>query len=94
MKQDSESSVVSSPVKNCAVAFKKLGLSESPRESFLMPASFSQNLVNGRNPQMLARGFSRRLNVGLNSSCSTLSLRSSGATSRLSQSNHYQLLCF
>src|SRR5467141_2790016 len=65
--------VPSSPVKNSAVVFKKVGFKELLSPSFLIPASLSHRTLKERNPQILARGFSRRLNVGLKSSCSTLS---------------------
>jgi hypothetical protein len=46
--EDQASGVSPSVVKNCAVPFKKPGFRESLRPSFLMPASFSQSVVNGR----------------------------------------------
>ena len=64
--------VVSSPVKDSAVVLKKVGFNEPLKPNFLIPANFSHRTLNGRNPQILAKGFSRRLNVGLRSSCSTL----------------------
>jgi len=55
-------------------------LQRASEASFLIPSSFSHRTLNGRKPHILGSDFSRRLKVGLKSSCSTLSRRSSGAT--------------
>jgi hypothetical protein len=67
-------------LKYSAVPLKKVGFSDEESPSFLIPSICSQRLLNPRNPQTFARGFSFKLKVGRRISCSTFSLRSSGAT--------------
>src|SRR5580700_10961963 len=72
--------LVSASEKNSAVVFRKFAFNEPLKPSFRIPSSFSHSTLKDRKPQILAKGFSRKLKVGLRSSCSTLSRRSSGAT--------------
>jgi hypothetical protein len=39
------------------VVLKKLGFNEPLKPNFLIPANFSHRTLNGRNPQILAKGF-------------------------------------
>src|SRR6266550_3647394 len=66
--------------KNSATPLRNVGFKweAPPRDS--MPFRISDNLRNGRKPQILFSGFSRSLKVGLSNSCSTLDRLSSGAT--------------